>query len=297
MAILQAGRARLALRSRSFLAQAARSCAGKVTPEDLDARTAGKTGLWGSFVKWSYKWLGDSVYPVKADICNCGADLGVRIPKPELIRREGVEPGSREYKMQLYGAALYYHMATMTTEVTKKAQPDMLRDKDVLEVACMRGGGARYLAEVVGPRRYLGTDNLQEHIDRCRRDHGEWPGLEFQVTDAHHLAETCYSLFSDSPDTLRCDRLAQVLGSTLSCSCSSESLGSKTPSSLPGMMTSPSRTFSRLPSGGSLTGLHVRQRVKNTVKRIAGTPVSADGPSPVSQISASELEKKFLKKA
>lgn len=187
------------------MAQAARSCAGKVTPEDLDARTAGKTGLWGSFVKWSYKWLGDSVYPVKADICNCGADLGVRIPKPELIRREGVETGSREYKMQLYGAALYYHMATMTTEVTKKAQPDMLRDKDVLEVACMRGGGARYLAEVVGPRRYLGTDNLQEHIDRCRRDHGEWPGLEFQVTDAHHLAET---LPAESFDFVLCIQAA-----------------------------------------------------------------------------------------
>jgi len=109
--------------------------------------------------------------------------------------------------------------------------------------------------------------------------------------DAHHLAETCYSLFSDSPDTLRCERLAQVLGSTLSCgcACSSESLGSKTPSSLPGMMTSPSRTFSRLPSG-TLTGLHVRQRVKNTVKRIAGTPVSADGPSPANQVNASELK-------
>lgn len=111
--------------------------------------------------------------------------------------------------------------------------------------------------------------------------------------DAHHLAETCYSLFSDSPDSLRCERFAQVLGGALSlprCSCSSDSLDSKTPSSLPGMMTSPSRTFSRLP-GGTLTGLHVRQRVKNTVKRIAGgTPVADESPADMGQVSASELK-------
>lgn len=107
--------------------------------------------------------------------------------------------------------------------------------------------------------------------------------------DAHRLAETAYTFFSDTPDTLRCERLVQVLNSTLCGSCSSADLR-HSPSSLPGMMASPSRTFTRLNSGNSITGLHVRQRVKNTVKRIAGTPMASDLPSPEGQASVAELK-------
>jgi len=152
----------------------------------LDPRTSGRSGLWGQLVKLSYKWLGDTVFDKKAEICNCGGDFGYVIPRPELVKREGMT--RREEKMQLYGAAMYWHLATVTTERYREANPELLRDKDVLEVACMRGGGARYLAEVAGPRRYLAVDLVQENIDRCRRDHGEWPGLDYEVMDAHDLA-------------------------------------------------------------------------------------------------------------
>merc|ERR1712096_135858 len=73
---------------------------------------------------------------------------------------------------------------------------DFLRGKDMLEVACMRGGGARYLAEVAAPRTYIGTDSVKEQVDLCRRLHcGDaperpaLPGLRFEVADASRLPE------------------------------------------------------------------------------------------------------------
>ena len=50
----------------------------------------------------------------------------------------------------------------------QEADPELLRGKDVLEVGCMRGGGARYLMEAAEPRRLLAVDNVQEHIESCR---------------------------------------------------------------------------------------------------------------------------------
>lgn len=95
-----------------------------------------------------------------------------------------------DWKMQYYGASLYWRAAIMHSEKLREANPDLLRDKDVLEVACMRGGGARYLSEVTGPRRYVATDISEEHISECKRRHTPWPGLEFQVVDALRLADT-----------------------------------------------------------------------------------------------------------
>jgi len=152
-------------------------------------------------VQVSYRWLGNTLFEKKADICNCGGDFGVPIPRPELLQRSDVAKGSREERMHLYGAALYWHLATNVTEKQKDVKPDMLRDKDVLEVACMRGGGARYLAEVAGPKRYLAVDHLPEHIERCRQNFGEWPGLEFEVMDAQDLEE---GLSADSFDFVIC---------------------------------------------------------------------------------------------
>ncbi|CAE7227603.1 FKBP65 [Symbiodinium sp. KB8] len=174
------------------------------SPGELERSTRSR-GWWSSFVQLSYKWLGSSLFDKKADICNCGGDFGVPIPRAELLRRDNMEKGSREERMQLYGGALYWHLATTLTEKYKDAQPDMLRDKDVLEVACMRGGGARYLSEITGPKRYLAIDHVPEHIEQCRRKFGEWPGLEFEVMDAHELAE---KLPADSFDFVICIQAA-----------------------------------------------------------------------------------------
>mmetsp|Transcript_108410 Transcript_108410/g.192013 ORF Transcript_108410/g.192013 Transcript_108410/m.192013 type:complete len:319 (-) Transcript_108410:54-1010(-) len=147
-------------------------------------------GLWSRFVQWSYSKIGDFVYPAKADICNCGIDLGIVIPKPELVLREDIEKGSTEWRMHMYGAALYWHLATTPNENLKEVDLDMLRGKDVLEVACMQGGGARYLAEVTGAATFVATDNVQEHLDKCQRLHSPWPGLRFEFADALALPET-----------------------------------------------------------------------------------------------------------
>ncbi|CAJ1348508.1 unnamed protein product [Effrenium voratum] len=174
-------------------------------PSELEQRAPRPTGWWSRFVQFSYHWLGDSLYHKKADICNCGGDFGVTLPRSELLQRAGIEKGTYEHRMQLYGGALYWHMATNITERFKDAQPSMLRDKDVLEVACMRGGGARYLAEVAQPRWYLAVDHVQSHIDRCRENFGEWPGLEFEVMDAHDLAR---KLPAESFDYVLCIQAA-----------------------------------------------------------------------------------------
>jgi len=149
-----------------------------------------RPGLWSRFVQWSHRTFGASLFPQKAEICNCGADFGSPIPRPELVAREDIKQGTREWRMQLYGAALYWHMASTSPERMTGGSPDMLRGADVLEVACMRGGGARYLTELVEPRRYVATDHLQEHIDLCRKLHTGLPALEFERAEAEDLAET-----------------------------------------------------------------------------------------------------------
>jgi len=187
------------------------SSASQGSPEPLDPilPEAGKPSLWTRFVKFSYRYLGSSVYPAKADICNCGLDVGVQIPQPELVKREGIEFNSREWRMQVYGAALYWYMATMPTAFMRDQDPDMLRGKDILEVAAMRGGGARYLAEVTGPRRYVATDNVQEHVDLARKLHLPCEGLEFELADAHDLAS---AFPAESFDFVLCIQAAATFG-------------------------------------------------------------------------------------
>jgi 2-polyprenyl-3-methyl-5-hydroxy-6-metoxy-1,4-benzoquinol methylase len=138
-------------------------------------------GLWSRFVRWTQRNTG---YPEEVDFCNCGADIGYQIPQPELIKRPGMEPKSLNYRQQLYGAALYWHLATVPGEKIRYADPDLLRGKDVLEVGCMRGGGARYLAEVSGPSRYVATDYLEENVEICRTRHTPLDNLEFQQVNA-----------------------------------------------------------------------------------------------------------------
>jgi len=89
----------------------------------------------------------------------------------------------------MYGAALYWHMGTTPGEKASEMDPEMMKGKDVLEVACFRGGGSRYLAEVAGTQRYVATDNVQEHIDICKRLHSDYPGLMFELADALELQD------------------------------------------------------------------------------------------------------------
>ena len=147
------------------------------SPRELEEMRKPVTGWWNDLVRLSYKWLGSTYFSQKADICNCGGDFGRTLPKPEVLRRDGIAANTSEHRMMLYGASLYYHLATNISEKFKEAKPEMLRGKDVLEVACMRGGGARYLMEVCEPRRLLAVDHVQEHIDSCKANFGEWPGV------------------------------------------------------------------------------------------------------------------------
>uniref|UniRef100_A0A7S1QDU6 Methyltransferase type 11 domain-containing protein n=1 Tax=Alexandrium catenella TaxID=2925 RepID=A0A7S1QDU6_ALECA len=165
--------------------------------------------LWSRFVQWSYRTFGSYLFPEKTDICNCGADFGILIPRPELVKLEGIEQGSHEWRMQMFGAALYWHMASVPGDKPKDADPDMLRGADVLEVGCMKGGGARYLSELTGPRRYLATDSVQEHVDACRKLHGSAPGLEFERADALQLPET---LPRESFDFVLCIQSVSAFG-------------------------------------------------------------------------------------
>jgi len=180
----------------SHIPQGARCCGAATAkaPVDEDMPLPPQS-LWTRFVHWSYSKLGHHIYPPKADICNCGVDLQIQLPQPELVLRDGIERGSAEWRMQLYGAALYWHAATTPREKMRKPDLDMLRGKDVLEVACMRGGGARYLTEVAGVNSYVATDNVQEHLDACSRL-APHPNLRFEHADAlalsHHFAPASF---------------------------------------------------------------------------------------------------------
>lgn len=128
----------------------------------------------------------------RIDICNACADLGVAIPQPQLVLREGFERGTREWQRQLYGAAIYWHLASTYGEYGQERNPDMLRGLDVLEVACMRGGGARYLAEVTGARSYLAVDVDPQALEACMVLHQRMPlpTLTYARVDVTTLGET-----------------------------------------------------------------------------------------------------------
>lgn len=160
-------------------------------------------------MSWSYTHLGRWAFPSNTDFCNCGIDMGTQIPRAELIKRDDVAPGSREWRMQLFGAALYWHLATTPGPNLATMDVDMLRDKDVLEVACMRGGGARYLKEVAGPRLYVATDGVDLHVQACRGGGPEVEGLRFEVADPSALP----SVFpATSFDVVMCVQAAASFG-------------------------------------------------------------------------------------
>mmetsp|Transcript_27562 Transcript_27562/g.50503 ORF Transcript_27562/g.50503 Transcript_27562/m.50503 type:complete len:310 (+) Transcript_27562:30-959(+) len=146
----------------------------------------------GNFLKWLSGDTKADVAPqslARTDFGNCGVGMGNPIPQPELVLEEGVERYSREWTVQLYGAALYWHVASTPAGTFGPKDADQLRDRDVLEVGCTLGGGARYLAEVAGPRMYVATDVNPEHVAECSSREKKHPGLHFQCVDAMQISE------------------------------------------------------------------------------------------------------------
>merc|ERR1719350_1261088 len=101
------------------------------------------SSLWVSVARAWQRATQGSFYPDAVTICNCGADFGTELPRPELLslERRGAE-GTLERRMQAQGAALYWHLATTRGSEEGKdgekgekgegeADPFMLRGKDV----------------------------------------------------------------------------------------------------------------------------------------------------------------------
>jgi len=106
--------------------------------------------------------------------------------------------------------------------------------------------------------------------------------------DAQRVAESAYALFSGTSDTLRCEQLVQVLNGALCESTSpmqvrEPSMGARfslpsatapTPASL--SSASPASQDAGRLQGGSITGLHVRQRVRKALRRLTATSPRSD---------------------
>lgn len=128
------------------------------------------------------------MYPNEVDICNCGIQLNPDqcFPRPDLSARPGVEENSLGYRMQLSGAALYWIVATTSSKMLGGC-PDMLNGKNVLEVACGRGGGAKYLWSVASPRRYVAVDADEAELGRSFA--ATHCGVEFMTANASDMTE------------------------------------------------------------------------------------------------------------
>ena len=165
-------------------------------PETLASKVTFRLQKW-----WNQRRSAD-LYPEYLDICNSGGKFGTPIPEHQLVLRKGFPKGSWEWQMHMYGAALYYHMASSRGESIVNLDENMLRNKQVLELECMRGGGARYLAQVCGPERYVATDESEENIKRCKAVHEPFPpGLTFQHVK---IAEIPNAFEAESFDALLC---------------------------------------------------------------------------------------------
>lgn len=87
---------------------------------------------------------------------------------PELRGAERVWP---------HAVALYRHLVA----------PIELAGRDVVEIACGRGGGAAHLARTHGPRSYLATDGTRSNVRFCRTTHPTAENLAFAHARAEQL--------------------------------------------------------------------------------------------------------------
>jgi ubiquinone/menaquinone biosynthesis C-methylase UbiE len=75
-----------------------------------------------------------------------------------------------------YSMQLYHHVASAVE----------LRDREVLEVGCGRGGGASFVKNYHHPSVLVGVDYCPNNVDFCQRKH-QYPGLSFLQGDAENL--------------------------------------------------------------------------------------------------------------
>ncbi len=75
-----------------------------------------------------------------------------------------------------YAINLYHHVASQAE----------LRDREVLEVGCGRGGGSSYIARYLKPARMTGVDISKNAIAFCRRVH-RGSNLDYRFGDAEAL--------------------------------------------------------------------------------------------------------------
>ncbi len=85
-----------------------------------------------------------------------------------------------------YHIQLYHHLAT--------AVP--LKDKEILEIGCGRGGGASYIARYLHPKNIIATDLCKAAIAFNERYYNNHTNLQFRVADAHNIPfeDNCFDI-------------------------------------------------------------------------------------------------------
>lgn len=88
--------------------------------------------------------------------------------------------------LQLVGAELdFRHAVAMYDRVGMQVE---LRDRDVLEVGCGRGGGASYLTRRYAPRSYVASDGTRSNIRFCQQVHRQAEAPRFVHAAAESLS-------------------------------------------------------------------------------------------------------------
>lgn len=135
--------------------------------------SAAPKGRWRDIPK--AKWL----YQMKYDLMSLLYEddwftfMNMGFAERDFALDETLPPEQRIWQ---FAANLYTRVATQVD----------LTGQTVLEVGCGRGGGAAFIADALGPARYIGLDYSPNNVEFCSRVHGR-PGLDFQQGDAEHL--------------------------------------------------------------------------------------------------------------
>lgn len=95
-------------------------------------------------------------------------------------------PMDENSKGDRYSVQLYHHLAIATE----------IKNKDIVEIGCGRGGGLAYITKNFSPATAIGIDLDKQAADFCNR-HYSLDGLSFQQGDAQNL-----SLKDNSADVL-----------------------------------------------------------------------------------------------
>lgn len=142
-------------------------------------RLEGKNGRsrWPLIQKMTYELISELITDSGMTVMNLGY-AGLETPHTITISEEDEE---NRFAFQLYDYLFKFSDSA---------------GKDVLEVGCGRGGGAKFLFKTYWPRSYLGVDFAKANIAFCNRVHSE-NGLSYKVGRAE-----CLDLRDSSFDTV-----------------------------------------------------------------------------------------------